>query len=73
MLTSMVFVKTLVSALHVCYKVRLLTTPMISGETPTSAGCETAVSIFTIDYDAPERLALPIQKRLVDTVQGSIF
>ncbi|KAI0747817.1 sure-like protein [Daedaleopsis nitida] len=45
------------------------------GETPTSAGCETAVSIFSIDYDAPERLALPIQERLASsmTIQSTRF
>ncbi|KAI0646773.1 5'/3'-nucleotidase sure [Trametes meyenii] len=40
------------------------------GETPTSAGCETAVSIFTIDYDAPERIAVPIQKRLRKNIRA---
>ncbi|KAI8998912.1 5'/3'-nucleotidase sure [Trametes punicea] len=34
------------------------------GETPTSAECETAVSIFAVDYDAPAHIAIPIQKRL---------
>ena len=42
-----------------------------AGETPTAAGCETGVSIFSIDYDAPARLALPIQHRLSGTVQGT--
>ncbi|RDX45416.1 sure-like protein [Lentinus brumalis] len=43
------------------------------GETPTSAGCETAVSIFSVDYDAPERLARPIQQRLSLAVEASEF
>ncbi|KAI0371793.1 hypothetical protein BV20DRAFT_978770 [Pilatotrama ljubarskyi] len=34
------------------------------GETPMSAGCEMAVSIFAIDYDAPERIGRPIQRHL---------
>ncbi|KAI0670672.1 5'/3'-nucleotidase sure [Trametes maxima] len=40
------------------------------GETPTSAGCETAVSIFTVDYDAPERISVPIQKRLRKNIRA---
>ncbi|KAI0713286.1 5'/3'-nucleotidase sure [Earliella scabrosa] len=43
------------------------------GETIVSAGCETAVSIFSIDYDAPERLARPIQKRLHKTIRSNLF
>ena len=43
------------------------------GETPTSAGCETAVSIFSVDYDAPERLALPVQQRLALAIEASEF
>ncbi len=43
------------------------------GETPTSAGCETAVSIFSVDYDAPERLARPIQQRLSLAIEASEF
>ncbi|PIL23722.1 hypothetical protein GSI_13472 [Ganoderma sinense ZZ0214-1] len=43
------------------------------GETPTSAGCLTAVSIFSVDYDAPERLALFIQHRLRAAVRGTLF
>ncbi|KAI0362765.1 5'/3'-nucleotidase sure [Trametes cingulata] len=34
------------------------------GETLTSAGCKTAVSVFSIDYDAPAHIARHIQKRL---------
>ncbi|KAI0332087.1 5'/3'-nucleotidase sure [Cubamyces sp. BRFM 1775] len=40
------------------------------GETPTSAGCETAVSIFSVDYDAPERIAVPIQRRLRKNIRA---
>ncbi|OSD02773.1 5'/3'-nucleotidase sure [Trametes coccinea BRFM310] len=40
------------------------------GETPTSAGCETAVSIFAVDYDAPERIARPIQRRLRTNIRS---
>lgn len=43
---------------------------MDAGETPTSAGCETAVSIFAVDYDAPERIARPIQKRLRQNIRS---
>ncbi|KAI1790738.1 sure-like protein [Ganoderma leucocontextum] len=43
------------------------------GETPTSAGCQTAVSIFSVDYDAPERLARPIQHRLRTAIRGTQF
>ncbi|KAI0798105.1 5'/3'-nucleotidase sure [Abortiporus biennis] len=36
----------------------------LPGETPTSAGCKTAVSVFAVDYDAPIQVAAPIQSRL---------
>ena len=43
------------------------------GETPTSADCFTAVSIFSVDYDAPERLARPIQHRLRNSIRSTQF
>jgi len=36
----------------------------LPGETVVSAKCETAVSIFAVDYDAPNLNAAPIQARL---------
>ncbi|KAI0075474.1 5'/3'-nucleotidase sure [Panus rudis PR-1116 ss-1] len=36
----------------------------LPGETPLSAKCKTAVSIFSIDYDAPRDQAGPIQEQL---------
>ncbi|KAH9857786.1 5'/3'-nucleotidase sure [Lenzites betulinus] len=41
------------------------------GETPTSAQCETAVSIFSVDYDAPEHIARPIQRHLRKSIRTS--
>ncbi|EJF62478.1 sure-like protein [Dichomitus squalens] len=43
------------------------------GETPTSADCFTAVSIFSVDYDAPERIARPIQHRLRNSIRSTQF
>lgn len=40
------------------------------GETDISAGCATAVSVFSVDYDAPEYLARPIQKRLRTAIRS---
>jgi 5'-nucleotidase len=36
----------------------------LPGETLVSAKCQTAVSVFAIDYDAPSSVASPIQSRL---------
>ncbi|KAI0637274.1 5'/3'-nucleotidase sure [Trametes polyzona] len=41
------------------------------GETPTSAECETAVSVFAVDYDAPEGIAKPIQKRIRHNIRAN--
>jgi 5'-nucleotidase len=38
--------------------------PRLPGETPTSAKCETAVSVFSVDYDAPTLVAAPVQAHL---------
>ncbi|OBZ75663.1 Acid phosphatase [Grifola frondosa] len=40
----------------------------LPGETPTSAKCETAVSIFSVDYDAPAAIAAPIQAHLLPII-----
>jgi len=42
----------------------------LPGETVVSAGCKTAVSIYSIDYDAPTSVAAPIQKRLSSIIIG---
>lgn len=36
----------------------------LPGETVVSAGCASAVSVFSIDYDAPTVVAAPIQAHL---------
>ena len=36
----------------------------LPGETIVSAGCGTAVSVFSIDYDAPTAVAGPVQAHL---------
>ncbi|KAK0441180.1 sure-like protein [Desarmillaria tabescens] len=38
--------------------------PQLPGETLTSAECKTAVSVYSVDYDAPSEVAAPIQKHL---------
>lgn len=38
----------------------------LPGETPTAAQCKTAVSVFSVDYDAPTRVAAPVEARLKD-------
>jgi 5'-nucleotidase len=42
--------------------------PKLPGETVVSAGCATAVSVFSVDYDAPSKLAAPIQAHLKSIV-----
>ncbi|KAG7452943.1 5'/3'-nucleotidase sure [Guyanagaster necrorhizus] len=38
--------------------------PQLPGETLTSAECKTAVSVYSVDYDAPSTVAAPIQEHL---------
>ncbi|ETW85643.1 hypothetical protein HETIRDRAFT_443564 [Heterobasidion irregulare TC 32-1] len=45
--------------------------PNLPGETPTSAGCATAVSVYSVDYDAPVTAAAPIQAHLAPLFQRS--
>jgi len=45
--------------------------PNLPGETPTSAQCETAVSVFSVDYDAPTALAAPVQAQLLPIIGKS--
>lgn len=42
--------------------------PILPGETPTSAQCKTAISVFAIDYDAPTAVAEPVQLRLLPII-----
>lgn len=42
--------------------------PHLPGETPVSAKCETSVSVFSVDYDAPAKVAAPIQAHLKSIV-----
>ncbi|THH15888.1 hypothetical protein EW146_g4663 [Bondarzewia mesenterica] len=44
--------------------------PNLPGETPTSAGCGTAVSVFSVDYDAPALAAAPVQAHLAPLFKG---
>ncbi|KAL0569809.1 hypothetical protein V5O48_012154 [Marasmius crinis-equi] len=45
-------------------QVKLNGVSSLPGETPTAAECETAVSVFSVDYDAPVAVAGPIQNHL---------
>ena len=37
----------------------------MSGETVISAQCQTSVSVFAVDYDAPTEIAQPVQLALM--------
>ncbi|KAF7440914.1 hypothetical protein PC9H_001263 [Pleurotus ostreatus] len=39
--------------------------PRLPGETNVTENCQTSVSVFAVDYDAPLNLAAPIQNRLI--------
>jgi len=39
--------------------------PFLPGETTVSATCRTAVSVFSVDYDAPTKAAEPVQIKLM--------
>ncbi|KAH8102868.1 5'/3'-nucleotidase sure [Cristinia sonorae] len=45
--------------------------PILPGESIVSATCRTAVSVFSIDYDAPSKVAEPVQLQLLPVVGTS--